>query len=92
MSEARKSLAPPGGVAQPGDDRGERQDRRTRLQRGPLGPPDRVMGQEAAQQPADRPDAQGLTPVRVAMQYLISDSGLLIADDFGYMREVGIDF
>jgi NitT/TauT family transport system substrate-binding protein len=41
---------------------------------------------------ADRSDAQGLIPVRVAMQYLISDSGLLIADDFGYMREVGIDF
>jgi NitT/TauT family transport system substrate-binding protein len=26
------------------------------------------------------------------MQYLVSDAGLLIADDFGYMRDVGIDF
>jgi NitT/TauT family transport system substrate-binding protein len=41
---------------------------------------------------ADVTAAQGLTPVRVAMQYLISDSGLLIADAFGYMRDVGIDF
>jgi NitT/TauT family transport system substrate-binding protein len=41
---------------------------------------------------AASPEAQGLAPVRVAMQYLISDSGLLIADEFGYMREAGIDF
>lgn len=41
---------------------------------------------------ADLASAQGLAAVRVAMQYLISDAGLLIADDFGYMREAGIDF
>jgi NitT/TauT family transport system substrate-binding protein len=38
------------------------------------------------------PDGQGLAPVRVAMQYIMSDAGLLIADAFGYMREAGIDF
>jgi NitT/TauT family transport system substrate-binding protein len=54
-----------------------------------IGPAPSVRGEAAT---ADFPDAQGLIPVRVAMQYLISDSGLLIADDFGYMREVGIDF
>ncbi len=41
---------------------------------------------------ADLASAQGLAAVRVAMQYLISDAGLLVADDFGYMREAGIDF
>src|SRR3954451_9839896 len=41
--------------------------------------------------PATAPDAQALTPVRVGMQYLISDAGVLIADDFGYFREAGIE-
>jgi NitT/TauT family transport system substrate-binding protein len=43
----------------------------------------------AAEGPAG---VQGLTPVRVGMQYIISDAGLLVAGDLGYMREVGIDF
>jgi NitT/TauT family transport system substrate-binding protein len=37
------------------------------------------------------PATQGLTPVRVGMQYLISDAGTLLADERGYFREVGID-
>jgi NitT/TauT family transport system substrate-binding protein len=43
--------------------------------------------------PADAaaPVTQGLTPVRVGMQYLISDAGVLLADERGYFREVGID-
>jgi ABC-type nitrate/sulfonate/bicarbonate transport system substrate-binding protein len=41
---------------------------------------------------AAAPGTQGLSPARVAMQYIISDAGLLIADDYGYMREAGIDF
>jgi NitT/TauT family transport system substrate-binding protein len=36
--------------------------------------------------------AQELAPVRVGMQYIISDAALLVAWDRGYMREVGIDF
>ncbi|HEY7064917.1 MAG TPA: ABC transporter substrate-binding protein [Chloroflexota bacterium] len=36
------------------------------------------------------PDAQGLTTVKVGMQYLISDAGVLIADEYGYFRDVGI--
>lgn len=37
------------------------------------------------------PPAQGLTRVRVGMQYIMSDAALLVAKDFGYMREVGIE-
>src|SRR5207248_4251928 len=33
------------------------------------------------------PLAQGLTPVRVGMQYLISDAGVLLADERGYFRD-----
>ena len=42
VGQPRQGLAPPGGVAQPADDRGERQDRRPGLQRGPLDAPDRM--------------------------------------------------
>jgi NitT/TauT family transport system substrate-binding protein len=41
---------------------------------------------------AAAPAAQGLTPVRVGMQYIVSDAGLLIADEWGYFREMGIEF
>ena len=37
------------------------------------------------------PNPQGLTPVRVGMQYLVSDAGVLIGDEWGYFREVGIE-
>ena len=37
------------------------------------------------------PEAQALTPVRVGMQYLVSDAGVLIGDEWGYFREVGIE-
>ncbi|HLH26984.1 MAG TPA: ABC transporter substrate-binding protein [Chloroflexota bacterium] len=37
------------------------------------------------------PLQQDLTPVRVGMQYLISDAGVLIGDEWGYFREVGIE-
>src|SRR5581483_718670 len=40
---------------------------------------------------AGAPDAQAATPVRVGMQYLVSDAGVLIADEWGYFREVGIE-
>ncbi|SRR5579884_2194043 len=55
---------------------------------GATGQPARV----ASAGPAGAPAGQELAPVRVAMQYIISDAGLLIADEFGYMREAGIDF
>ncbi len=32
-----------------------------------------------------------MTPVRVGMQYLVSDAGVLIGDEWGYFREVGIE-
>ena len=41
---------------------------------------------------AEPAPAQELVPVRVGMQYIISDAALLVAWDRGYMREVGIDF
>jgi NitT/TauT family transport system substrate-binding protein len=37
------------------------------------------------------PQQQPLTPVRVGMQYLISDAGVLIGDEWGYFREAGIE-
>jgi NitT/TauT family transport system substrate-binding protein len=37
------------------------------------------------------PNSQGLTPVRVGMQYLVSDAGVLIGDEWGYFREMGIE-
>jgi NitT/TauT family transport system substrate-binding protein len=36
------------------------------------------------------PPAQALTTVRVGMQYIVSDAGVLIADEWGYLREVGL--
>jgi NitT/TauT family transport system substrate-binding protein len=35
--------------------------------------------------------AQQPTPVRVGLQYIVSDAGVLIPHDFGYFRELGLD-
>jgi NitT/TauT family transport system substrate-binding protein len=37
------------------------------------------------------PEGQTVTSVRVGMQYLVSDAGVLIGDEWGYFREVGIE-
>ena len=58
VGQPGQRLAPPGRVAQPADQRGERQDRRPGLQRRPLDAPDRVLAEDPAEQPADDPDGQ----------------------------------
>ena len=50
VGQPGERLAPPGRVAQPADDRGERQDRRPGLQRRPLDPPDLAPREEPAEQ------------------------------------------
>jgi NitT/TauT family transport system substrate-binding protein len=39
---------------------------------------------------AAAPATQQLTTVRVGMQYIVSDAGVLIADEWGYLRELGL--
>jgi NitT/TauT family transport system substrate-binding protein len=45
----------------------------------------------AAPTESGAPAVQALTPVRVGMQYIISDAGVLIPHDWGYFRELGLD-
>jgi NitT/TauT family transport system substrate-binding protein len=37
------------------------------------------------------PAPQTLTPVRVGMQFIVSDAATFIADEYGYLREVGLE-
>jgi len=50
-----------------------------------LGPGAVAAGPAAAAAP------QGLRPVRVGMQYIVSDAPVLIADEWGYFREAGLE-